>query len=154
LEWVEGNAEVLKTIDAGTRCSRFYVPLQTHDGEDRIVMNTHLDMHQDCRDVARCLVIRAMLRLGEGKIDDARRDLLSCHRLGRLMGQTPFLICALVCYEIDATAWRGDAALMRYGNMTATDALDFQRELRELPPLPGIADNTDHVDRVQLLDAV
>ncbi|MDB5347568.1 MAG: hypothetical protein JWP89_5945 [Schlesneria sp.] len=154
LEWLERNEAALRVIVEGTQCSRCYFPMLTDDNDEKLVLHILLDMHQDSRDAAKCLVARAMLRMGRGQFEEAKRDLLACHRLSRLMGQTPNLICGLVCYEIDATAWRGDAALLRFTNLDAPAALEFQRALSELPPFPTIADNVDFVERIQLLDAV
>ena len=39
------------------------------------------------REAARALTARAMLRVDEGKVDEAWDDLLACHRLARLAGQ-------------------------------------------------------------------
>ena len=52
-----------------------------------------------------------MLRLQEGKAEEAWRDLLACHRLARLLSQGPMLIDNLLALTIDWTAFVGDEFL-------------------------------------------
>ena len=60
-----------------------------------------------------------MLRVGEGKVDEAWEDLLACHRLARLVGQGPTLVEALVAIAIDGMACAGDQGLVQHARLTA-----------------------------------
>jgi hypothetical protein len=113
-----------------------------------------LEMLQESRSCARALMTHAMLSIGEGKIDDAKRDILACHRLGRLEGQGATLVDALVAIAIDGMACTGDVALAQSGKLTAREAAAFQEELRKLPPMPKMADRIDVGERMMFLDIV
>jgi hypothetical protein len=145
-QWIEANQKPLMLVIQGTRLPKCYFPLILPAGEAPVAIL--LPTVQASRTAARLLAARAMLRLHEGQIDQAEQDLLACHRLGRLIGSTPFFIGALVGIAIDATAWQGDVALMASGKLDAAGALAYQRALRKLAPLPTMADVFDTSERL------
>jgi hypothetical protein len=148
-QWIEANQRPLELVLRGTRLSKCYFPLILPAGQAPVAIP--LPSVQESRIAARLLAARAMLRLQAGKIDPAEQDLLAGHRLGRLIGSTPFFIGTLVGYAIDATAWQGDVALLASGKLDAARALAYQRELRELAPLPTMAKVFDTSERFCLL---
>jgi hypothetical protein len=95
-----------------------------------------------------------MLRLDEGRMEEAWQDLLACHRLARLVGQAPTMIEALVANAFNGIACSGDAAVARHGNLTAEQARRFLADLRQLGPLPNMIDKIDVAERFQFLDSV
>jgi hypothetical protein len=152
VEWLKDNEEPLALVAAGTRRPYCYLPLVGPAGAG--LLEILLPAAQATRSAARLLMARAMLEIGEGKIADAEQDLLSCHRLARLYGRTPFLIPALVAIAVDALACHGDARLMDFGHLSAERALAYQQELRKLAPLPAMADAVDKSERFSFLDSV
>jgi hypothetical protein len=144
-QWIEANQKPLELVIQGTRRPKCYFPLILPAGEAPVAIL--LPTVQASRTAARLSAARAMLRLQEGKFDQAEHDLLACHRLGRLIGSTPFFIATLVGIAIDATAWQGDVALLASGKLDAAGALAYQRELRGLAPLPTMADVFDTSER-------
>src|SRR5207247_1529236 len=96
----------LALVIEATKRPAYFNPLivrRTEHGPGTIP-NALLSSAQDCRSLAAALVSRAMLRISEGKFDDVWKDLLACHRLGRLVGRGGTLIEALVGISIDAVA--------------------------------------------------
>ena len=80
---------------------------------------------------------RAMLRLGDGKVEEAWADLLTCHRLARLLGRDSVtVIQALVAQTAIATALAGDQALLQHVNLAATQAEKMRHDLASLAPNP------------------
>ena len=155
--WVKANTESLDLVIEGTKRPRCYVPLvppNLADGSGRYgkLVNALLPAQQMSRDVCRCLAVRAMLRLSKSEVVHAQKDLLACHRLGRLIGSTPLLICGLVGYAIDEVARKGDVAVLRYGQLNFTLASAYLRELQQLPPLPDTAEKLNFADRINVLD--
>ena len=151
-EWLKANAGPLDLVVAATRRSQCYLPLVEPPGAG--LQGMPLPGHDGSRKAARLMVARAMLRLGEGKIEEAEQDLLACHRLGRLYGRTPFAIPALVAVAIDSIAFQGDAELLACGNLSAERALAYQDALRKLPALPAMVDVIDRDERFVFLDTV
>jgi hypothetical protein len=99
------------------------------------------------------LLIRASLRIGQGDAEGAFQDLYACHRLGRLVGQGPIVIEALVAIAIDGLACQGDQMLAHHGQLTADQATNFRRRLEQLPALPNVARHLDLGERFMFLDA-
>lgn len=151
-DWLKSNERPLTLVVAGTERERCYLPLVLAPGKSLIF--TPLPVEEAARDWSRALALRAMLRLGERNIVSAEDDLISCHRLARLIGRSPCLISALVCGVMDKAAFEADAALMEAGKLNAREALSYQVKLRGLPPLPVVADKFDRFERIAYLDAV
>jgi hypothetical protein len=150
--WLATNKKALELIVSATRRPRCYLPLV--ESPQSGLLAIQLPVLQNSRDAARALAARAMLQLKEGRVSDSEQDLQTCHRLARLIGQTPFLMGALVAIAIDAVAYEGDARLIEYGHLSAERALAYQQELRKLAPLPVMADVIDVWERFVLLDTV
>lgn len=152
-KWIDDNAASLELIIEGTCRPECYFPSMCFDDEE-LMMNIRLPAHQACRAVAKCLVARAMLRLGEDRIRDAEQDLLATHRLARLLGRTPMLMCGLVACAIDRVAGYAEIAMLKHADYKASEALSYQQHLRSLLPLPVMIDNFDYAERLSLLNAM
>jgi hypothetical protein len=105
------------------------------------------------RESAFVLSARAMLRLNEGKTEDAQQDIQACHRLARLEGQASTLLHELIVDSIETfIACRGDAIIVAYGNLTAKQAAQFQADLRKLSSMPRVIDKLNTAERYAYLD--
>lgn len=151
--WLAANERPMGLLVEASRRPRRYDPLLGSQ-EDTMVIAVLLPGVQQLRDAARVLKCRAMLRLGEGKVDDAWADLLAVHRLGRLAGEGATLIDALVGIAIEGIAGQGDNVLVASGKLTSAQALKMRDELRRLPPVPSMADRIDLGERFMYMDAV
>jgi hypothetical protein len=109
---------------------------------------------QSSRSAARALTARAMLAAGEGRFEDARRDLLASHRLARLVGQNPFLIGRLVAIAIDAVTHSADRGLALADEVTAEELERFRKDVQALPSLPPMREAIDVGERFMFLDSV
>jgi hypothetical protein len=84
-EWMKRNERPLSLLRRATKKPRFYMPL-VDSQKTPPVLTILLVGTQESRRVARALKARAMLRLQEGKVDEAWEDLMACHRLARQVG--------------------------------------------------------------------
>jgi hypothetical protein len=154
--WLKANDKPLALVlEASTRPHYFspLVPKRTEKGSSGLI-GALLPSVQKCRELAAALTARAMLRLGEGRGNDAWQDLLACHRLGRLVGRGGTLIEALVGIAIDAIAGRADIVFLDKADLKTEQILACLQELRKLPPMPPIADKVDLGERFMFLDVV
>jgi hypothetical protein len=151
-EWLKTNERPLAIVIAGTHRERCYLPWVLPPKKP--LMFALLPTEQASSWWARALALRAMLRLDEGNFAGAQDDLYACHRLARLIGNSPCLIGALIAAAIESLAFEGDAALMEHGKLSARDALAYQAKLRTLAPLPIIADKFDRCERLIFLDTL
>jgi hypothetical protein len=103
---------------------------------------------------AQAFLTRSMFRLNEGRIDEAWKDLLACHRLARLAGQGPLLSGVATAACVDELACKGEQVLAGCGKLTAAQIRKMRAELANLPPLAKMADKLDIGERFVHLDTV
>jgi acetyl esterase/lipase len=149
--WLAANEKPLALLVAASKRPRRYDPLISGDGSAIAIL---LPAVQGAREAARALTARAMLRVDEGKVDEAWDDLLACHRLARLAGQGPTLIEELVAIAIDAMAGAGDQALLQHARLTPAQIAGMRADLDRLPPMAKMVDKIDVAERFMYLDCV
>ncbi|NQU23273.1 MAG: hypothetical protein HQ567_18495, partial [Candidatus Nealsonbacteria bacterium] len=152
--WLKANEKPLRQIVEASRRTRYYSPLIATDDDVAPLVSVMLPACSEMRCAARALTARAMLYMGQGKTDRARQDLLACHRLGRLSGQGPTLIDALIGIAIDSVACQGDTAVVQSGELTANQAKKYRAELLRLAPSSRMVDKIDTGERFMFLDSV
>ncbi len=111
-------------------------------------------MLQKSRALTSALIGRAMLHLGDGRLDDAWQDLLASHRLARLLGHGGGMIDQFVGVAIDSIASRAELVFLEQANYDAKQIMKCLSDLRALTPLPSLADAIDWEERFILLDGV
>lgn len=150
--WIDANAAPLELVHEAARREKFFLPLVPAAGNPDLI-NVTLPL-QHCRMIARLLTARAMLQLGEGELEGANQDLLACHQLAGHVGQSPFLLNALLAMAIDAIALKGDAALLADPRLTPDLARRMLAERQSLQPLPDVAQVIDADERFMMIDSV
>ncbi len=154
--WLKANEKPLALAVEASKRTHYYSPLVSkgsgkHRGD---LISVLLPGVQKCRALANALVIRAMLRLGEGKPEAAWRDLRACHRLGRLVGRGATLIEGLVGVALDAIAAKADQTLLADPKVSAKQLRQCLADLEKLPPMPPMADKVNLGERFMFLDCV
>jgi N-acyl-D-aspartate/D-glutamate deacylase len=159
--WLKINEKPLALIAQAIERPQYFsplVPTRTKEGSSGGLISALLPAVQKCREVAQALTIRAMLALAEGRLEDARRDLLACHRLGRLVARGSTLIEGLVGIAIDTVASNADVALLeRAGTDPKVDVKTLQgwlRDVQRLPPMPALAEQVNLGERFGSLDSM
>jgi hypothetical protein len=155
-DWLKQSEKPLALILEAARRPQYYnplVPARTEDWSPGMLMAL-LPTVQRCREAASALAARAMLRVAEGKPQEAWQDLLACHRLGRLVARGGTLIELLVGVAIDQVATNADIAFLDHTKLTSKEVLVCLDDLRKLPPLPAVADKIDLTERFSLLDTM
>ncbi len=151
-EWILANDQPLGLVVEASERPRYYEPLIVED--DLPLAAVWLPLMGDVRRASRLLACRAMLRLQEGKVSEARQDLLACHRLARLLEQGPTLVHALCAASIASLTCSGDAALAHHGNLSAQQARRYAAELNEIAPNFHVGSKIDALERYFCLDSV
>lgn len=152
-EWLAVNEKPLALAAEACRRPRYYDPMLTSAGDSGLLLAALLPGVLNSREFARALKVRAMLRVQEEKIDEAWADMLTCHRLGRHVGQGPTLVEALVGITIDGMAQAGDLAILQHAKLTAVQLVKMRAELAQLPPMSKMADKFDVTERMMFLDS-
>jgi hypothetical protein len=151
--WLSANEKRLDRLAEATHRERFYSPL-LGAGEGPQVMGSLLFLASEGRTLGRYLAARAMLRIGSGQLREAKQDALALHRLGRLIGQGPTLVEALVAIGIDHYGIQADIAIAGSGKVSVDACHQFAKDLDHLPPLPIPSEKIDLGERYSLLDAI
>ncbi len=149
--WLATNEKPLALLVAASKRPRRYDPLIPEDG---CVIGILLPAIGQFREAARALTARAMLRADEGKLDEAWEDLLACHRLGRLAGQGPTLVEALVGIAVDSMACAGDQGLLQQARLSPGQIARMRADLDRLPPFPKMVDKINVCERFMMLDCI
>lgn len=152
-EWLQVNEKPIALLAEACRRPRRYEPLISGDDKAGILIASLLPGAQESREAARAFAMRAMLRVGEGKIDEAWSDLMDCHRIARLCDEGAFFVDGLVAISIDGMAQAGDRALLQYGKLTAAQIAKMRGDLAKLRGMSATADRLDLAERFSLLDA-
>jgi hypothetical protein len=154
--WLKANEKPLAVAVEATRRPDYFnplVPWRTEHGPGGL-MDTLIPVVAQSRELANALAARAMLRVAEGKFDEAWQDLLACHRLGRLVARGGFVIEGLVGIAIDQIASTADLTYLERANLTSRQAQDRLKDLQGLPPFPPMADKVDLAERFVYLELV
>jgi hypothetical protein len=152
--WLRDNDKPLALAVEATKRPDYFNPLTSHRSEKGpgSLIGALLPSVQKCRELAAAFAARAMLRVGEGKYDEAWQDLLTCHRLGRLVGRGTTLIEGLVGAAIDMIASRGEMVYLERAGLTSKQVLERMKDLQDLPSNAPLADKIDLGERFMFLD--
>ncbi len=151
--WLSKNKKPLdRLVDAGAR-ARWFDPLVCAP-DSRLLMQAQRPALRPIREMTRALCVRATLAVGNGNLDEAIRDLSTCRRLARLVGQGPMFLDAVTACSIEQMTCRADATLLGTGQLNAKQARAVLAELAHLPPLPATKALLDRGERFSYLDTI
>lgn len=153
-EWLAANEKPLTLLAEACRRPRRYEPLISGHDNRGLMTECELLAAQESRECARALVMRAMLRTREGKVDEAWSDLLNCHRLARLTDKGPSLVEGLVAIVIESVAEAGDRTLLQHAKVTTAQIVKMRADLNRLPHMSAMSDKIDVFERFIFLDCV
>ena len=120
-EWLAVNETPLKLVAEATRRPDYFYPFiaRNPNGTRGPLIGCLLSMVQRTRELASILSLRVMFHCGGKRYDAAWQDVMTMHRLGRLLGKGACPIELLVGIAIDAIA-RGQA--LRFLEVAKPDA--------------------------------
>lgn len=151
--WLQDNEIPLRTVALAVDRPKYFSPLVGSDADpDRALIAVLLPGVQKSREFARALSSRAMWELAEGSQVDAWRDLMTVHRLGRLVGQGPTVIEYLVGVAIESVAINGEQRFLSETKPSAKLLAMYRKQLDRLPPRASVADKLDAGERSMFLD--
>jgi hypothetical protein len=153
-QWVRDNEMPLDMIVEASRRQRFYAPSPTLlDNQRNLLIEMLLPLTQSVRDASRALCARAMWNLGEGRVDDAWRDLRALHRLSHLATQGHTLVEQLVAIAMSSQACEGTVTLLHHGKLSVEQVRQVQRDLAALPSFAVMARSLNESERASALNA-
>ncbi|MDP6633795.1 MAG: hypothetical protein QGG42_02775 [Phycisphaerae bacterium] len=155
-KWLEMNRGPLALVTAASKRSRYFVPAVSRSDPPRLFDSVlgELDPTIRCRKLTMALVSRAMLKAGDGDIVGALADLLTVHRLARLLGEDLVMVHLLSAIGVDKSAYDGDLALIAGGKLSGSQAREYLKQLRQLKALPEFADVINVDERVHKIECL
>ncbi len=156
-EWVTKNARPLAALTQASTRPAYYNPLaprRNADGSNGHLFAYLLSNVQVCRYGANALACRAMLHLKAGRTEESWQDLITCHRLGRLMEKGGTVIEYLLGIAIQLVAVQGETVFLSQAKLSARQLAACRAVLQQLPPPSPVADKVDLAERFILLDEI
>lgn len=150
---LQANEAPLDLIVEASQRPRYYAPL-VPDPQAPLLITVQLPVEQQQREAVRQLAARAMLKLGADDVEGAWEDLLTCHRLSRLLGQSWTMISGLVSIAVETVAFATDPQLMGSPSLTADQARRCLADCTSLADLPRMAELMDVGERFGSLDCL
>ncbi len=153
MELLTKNADELTEIAAAVQRPRYFRPLVRQGNTDLLIAALLPDIQQ-YRDAARQFHSRAMLALNNNDLLASRNDLLTTHRLARLVSQGGTLIEGLVGLAIENTALTAARQWIAHPAQTTESIAGYRLQLAELPPMGDFVRQINIGERFMGLDAV
>jgi len=156
-DWIEQNREPLQQVHEAARRSGYFRPAIVPSSgaiSERLLMSSSLPDVQLNRTMSRMLAARAMWHLHEHRFREARADLMTVHRLARLISRGWTLVEVFVAMAMENEASEGDVQLALHPDLPAGMAREYREELRELPPLITVGALKTIVDRGERMAAL
>jgi hypothetical protein len=150
--WLKDNTVPLGRVTDATERSEYYSPFVSADGRDRKLISILLPGVQESRSLARALLSRSMLHLGSNDRFSAWSDLMTTHRLGRLIGRGPTVIEGLVGTAIEHMAIEAELRLLSTMKRDIKFIARYRKQIENLPPISSMADKLNHSERLTYLD--
>jgi len=150
--WLKEIEVPLGIVKDATARSEYFSPVVSPDGARGKVILVKLPGVQLARSLARTLIIRAMMHLGNKDGSRAWTDLVAVHRLGRLVGRGPTILEGLVGIAIESMAIEAELKLISETHPSTKFVARYVQQLETLPPLSSMADKVDFAERIMFLD--
>lgn len=150
VRWLESNLKPLQLISEASTRTKFYDPVISTTS----IYEAELPALQQVRAIVRALACRAVLSASKGNDAKAFEDLLTLHRLARLIASQPRLMNALHAYSSEETVCRAEQVILSRCRLSSTVWLKARSELDALPPMPTMRDVCDVGERFCFLDLV
>ncbi|HLW65872.1 MAG TPA: hypothetical protein VKS79_11170 [Gemmataceae bacterium] len=156
-EWLKLNQKPIAVIREASRRSEYFNPLVPKGRTEEwtpSLLSSLLPNVQLCREVVAILCIEAMLRLEQGNIEGAWEDLLTSHRLSRLLQRGGTLIEMLVGIATEMITVRAELTLLDKGKVTSQQTVTWWRQIQGLPPMSPVVEKLELTERLTFLQTV
>ena len=154
-DWLRINRRKLDLLVSGSaRKSYFNPPPNMVDGSEDNFAELQIPGVNIMRSASNALGMRAMLHLGEGRIDDAWIDLKARHQMARHVSNGFCLVEALIASALERAASDGTQTLLHHGKLTASQIRQIQSELDALEDLESLAEVIGLGERFMFLECI
>ncbi len=153
--WLKANEKALSCAMAASYKKQFFFPLVASEEGPAItgsVDRALAEPIQVIRDLGIALIGRAQLKMGEGRYDDARMDLLCVHRLARMVAKGPLRTDFLLGRALEQFAFEADGVLLAEADFPRKTLEAWGGELDGLPDKTALAVSMNLAERCSHLE--
>ena len=151
-EYVRANEAPLRLAIEASKRKRCLTPYVSPDDPPMIV-TIEIGMVQECRTIARLLILRALNSAGEGRFEAAFDDLDALHRLAGLFeAESRTIIELLVAHALRNLALQTDRILAFESGVEEATLRKRAKAAASLPAPKGVIDCFDQTERLSLLN--
>jgi hypothetical protein len=152
--WTHESSESLDLILSASERPQFYSPSPSYlNNKEEPLIEALLPGGRMIRDAAQSLAIRAMGSVGDGRLNEAWRDILAIHRLARLEAQGT-VTEQMMALTVNHIACRATVALLANDALSVELARLIHRDLLSLKEFDSFAGSLDTWERLIYLDSV
>ncbi|MCS7168459.1 MAG: hypothetical protein RMI91_07570 [Gemmatales bacterium] len=151
--WLKANEKPLALVQEAVQRPHYFRPWvrYTNGEKPKALIQVPLSEQTAIRMLARALMIRSMLHLGESDYDAAWSDLMTVLRLARKVGQSS-CIEALVGISIETSALRCLVTYLQHARLKPETWRGRLKELQNLPTRKPLAEILNSGERILALD--
>jgi len=135
--WIDANAEAIAVLEEASEKPRFWHPLLLEERTDTLI-SAQLPFRFEVREASKALAARVTLNASIGEFDEAIADILTLHRLGRLLGLENTLLDQLFSHSIVINATEQAAGMLNADGLSVSDVESLRRQLEQRQPIDSI----------------
>jgi hypothetical protein len=152
--WLQANEKPLALVVEASQRPVYFSPWVSAPADKSPSGAVAPDGNESHQSLTRALATRAMLRTAEKMQLEAWQDLVTCHRLSRLISRGRSLIDSLIALAIESSTIRADLAYLQNSNLNSQQIRNCMKELRDLQPMTPLAVKIDVAERISSLDTL
>jgi hypothetical protein len=152
-DWLKANETPLAKIEEATRRPRLWIPFNGGN-HPQLILSVQIRHVWLIKATGSALLTRASARIESGDLDGCRADLLTVHRLARLIGQGPTLIERAVSMNMESEACRVDRAAAASGKLSSQQLRAWSVELTSMHDLAEPSECANVSERYMFLDVL
>jgi hypothetical protein len=145
--WLTANQKPLALVAEASKRPNYFSPIVAGS-----ILESIDPVMSASRELVLALASRAMLEVNDGKPAEAWADLLTCHRLARLLARGGTFAAYVHGVALDLVAGTADVAFLDRAGMSAKQIHGCADDYRALPAISALADRVDVGERFLFLN--
>jgi hypothetical protein len=151
--WLDHNKEPLAAFESASKRSQWYWPINLAGSKHGLLVEMCNSSMLEMVSVTRALKSRALLAVQESRLDDAMKDLLTCHRLARGVGRGQDSTDAMIAGAIELETCAAAVKMLESRKLNQMQLDQFASELLRLPEMPSRSEKVRLTERCMRLQA-